>query len=114
MLGDGCSVRLWKDVWVDDKPLKDEYHGLYLLCFDHNIIVAETLQKGWGGFIFRRTLYGDSLEPWKNHKLRCEEIEMRSGKVQVEWSLTRDKKFSVKILYRKLIALDCNFPQKFP
>lgn len=96
--GDGCSVRFWEDVWVDDKPLKDEYRGLYLLSFDHNITVAEALQKGWGGFKFRRTLYGDSLGQWKNLKLRCEEIEMRSGKDQVEWSLTGDKKFSVRTL----------------
>ena len=63
---------------VDDKLLKDGYPELYLLSYDPNITVAEALQKWWGGFKFRRTLYGDSLELSKKHKLRCEEIEMRS------------------------------------
>lgn len=90
-LGDGHSVRFWEEVWVDDKTSKDAYPRLYLLSFDHDIIVVEALQKGWGGFTFRRTLYGESLEMWRNLKLRCEEIEMREGKDCIEWSLTRGK-----------------------
>ena len=35
------------------------------------------------------------------------------GKDKVEWTLTRDRKFSVKSLYRKLITEECDFLQKF-
>ena len=34
------------------------------------------------------------------------------GKHKVVWVLTRDRKFSVKSLYRNMAAEDCNFPQK--
>lgn len=33
---------------MDDRPLKDDYPRLYSLCFDHNITVAEALQKDGG------------------------------------------------------------------
>lgn len=46
-----------------------------MLSFDHNIIFAEEIQKGWGGFRFRRTFYAKSLDLWNSLKLRCEEIE---------------------------------------
>ena len=32
---------------MDENALKDGYPRLYDLCFDHNIIVAETIDKGW-------------------------------------------------------------------
>lgn len=38
---------------------------------------------------------------------------MGTGKDKLEWTLTADKKFTVKSLYRKLIEVDYDFPQKF-
>lgn len=72
------------------------------------------LREGGGeGFKFRRTLHGDSLDLWNNLKTRCEEIYMVVDKDMVERSLSADKKFSVKCLYRELIVVECYFPQKF-
>ena len=48
-LGDGVSTTFWEDWWVGSKPLKDAYPRLYNISFDHNISVAEAIQKGWGG-----------------------------------------------------------------
>ena len=49
---------------------------------------------------------------WSNLKKKCEDIEMGSGRDKVEWTLTSDKKIFVKFLYIKMVAEDCNFPQK--
>lgn len=78
-LGDGQNTRFWGDIWVDDKPLKIAYSRLYFLCFDHNIAMAEAIQKGWEGFRFRRNLHGETLELWRNLKMRCERVERDLG-----------------------------------
>ncbi|XP_037427211.1 uncharacterized protein LOC119292489 [Triticum dicoccoides] len=107
------NTRFWEDTWVDDKPLKEAYPRLYDICFDHNITVEEAIQKGWGGFKFRRTLHGETLGLWNCLKKRCEEIHLQGGADQVLWTPTVDHKFSVGSLYRKLIAVGINFPQKY-
>lgn len=98
---------------MDDHALMDDYLRLYNLCFDHNITVAEVLNMGWQGFRFRRTLHGETLELWRSLKDRCEDIKMGVGRDRVEWTLTGDKNFSTKSLYRKLVTDEYTYPQKF-
>jgi hypothetical protein len=111
-LGDGKGTRFWEDIWVDDHALKDDYPRLYSLCFDHNITVTQAIPKEWQGFRFRRTLSGETLELWNSLKDRCEEVEMGEGRDTIEWTLTADKKFSVKTLYREMVTENCNYPKK--
>ena len=59
-LGDENESRYWEDWWVGSKPLKDLYPRLYNISFDHNILVAEAINRGWQGFSFRRTLTGET------------------------------------------------------
>ena len=54
---------------VEDKPLKSSYFKLYNLTFDHNITIAEAIEKGWDGLTFRRTLFRETLELWNSHKM---------------------------------------------
>ena len=95
------------------KSLKEAYPRLYDMCFDHNIKVAEAIQKGWQDFRFRRTLYGETLGLWNSLKSRCEEVTMGGGKDKIKWTLTSDHKFTVGSLYSKIITLGLKFPQKF-
>ena len=90
-----------------------DYPRLYNLCFDHNITVAEAIEKGWSGFRFRRTLHGETLELWESLIKRCETIEMGQGRDKVEWPLTANNFVSTKSLYRKQITEECNYPQFF-
>ena len=75
--------------------------------------MAEAIQKGWRGFRFRRTLYGDTLGLWNSLKSRCEEIEMKGGNDKILWSLNANVKFIVKSFYRKLVADGLRYPRKF-
>ena len=72
--------------------------------------MAGTIQRGWRGFKFRRTLHGESMDLWNNLKGRRDEVEMGNGTDRVEWTLSAGKKFYVKSLYRKVKSEDCKFP----
>ena len=98
---------------MDDKPLKEAYPRIYDIFFDHKITVYEAIQKGWKGFRFRRTLHGETLGLWNALQSRCETIKMNGGKDKIEWTLTADKRFSVKSLYKELITSGIKFPQKY-
>lgn len=86
-IGDDKNTRFWEDWWVGSKPLKEAYPSMYFTCFDHNISVAEAIEKGWHNFSFRKTLYGESLDLWDNLKERCEEVIMHGGKDEPLWML---------------------------
>ena len=113
ILGDVSNTRFWEYICIDEKAFTDEYPRLYYLSFDHNITVAVCISKGWAGFRFRRTLYGDTLVLWNSLKSTCEEIEIKGGKDKIIWTLMANGKFSVKSLYIQLVASDLRFPQKF-
>ena len=40
-IGEGKETRLWKDVWVGNKPLKEEFGRLFRLETDKDVKVAE-------------------------------------------------------------------------
>ena len=103
-VGNGENTRFWEDWWVGSRPLKDLYPRLYNISFDHNISVAEAVNRGWQGFSFRRTLTRYTTELWNSPKQRCEKVRMHGGQDQPLWMLTKSRQFSVKSLYSKLIG----------
>ena len=112
-LGDGRNTRFWEDWWVGDKSLKEAYPSLFFISNDQGITVREAIDKDWGGFTFRRALYGDTEQLWNSMRARCEEVLMHGGRDKSMWMLTADRKFTVKSLYRDLIKSDVGFPRKF-
>lgn len=112
-LGHGRNTEFWEDWWVGSKQLKDAYPGLYNINFDHEISIAEAINKGWDNFTFIRTLIVDSLDLWNSLNNRCEAIRMYGGKDKPMWMLTNDRNCSVKSLYIFLIKTDLGYPQKF-
>lgn len=65
---------------MGDKPLKEAHPRFYLINFDHNISVADAIEKVWVNFTFRRAIYAESFDLWNSLKARCEEIQMHGGK----------------------------------
>lgn len=112
-IGDENAIRFWEDWWVGSRPLKDMYPRLYNISFDHNISMAEAVNKGWQGFSFRRDLNAETSELWNSLKQRCEVVRMHGGADQPMWMLTKNRKFSVKSLYSFLINDGVGFPHKF-
>lgn len=93
--------------------MKDVYPRLYNISFDHNISVAEAVNKRWQGFSFRRNLNTEANELLTSLKQRCESVRMHGGTDRPMWMLTKNRQFSVKSLYSFLINRRVGYPHKF-
>ena len=82
-----------EDSWEGDKPLKLSYPMISLLSFYHKITVVDAINTGWGGFSFRRTLLGESVDLGNILKNICDEVRMLGGRDQIGWMLTADRSF---------------------
>jgi hypothetical protein len=52
-VGDGRDTSFWCDSWCDQIPLKDRFPGIYDICIEQNVSVAEAADMHWN-FSFRR------------------------------------------------------------
>ena len=64
----GDNVRFWHDSWLGGMPLKIQFHTLYDICNDPNVIVREAWDGNEWCVSFRRSLHGELVEDWENLK----------------------------------------------
>jgi hypothetical protein len=63
-VGDGRDTSFWCDSWCDQIPLKDRFPGIYDICIEQNVSVAEAADMHWN-FSFRRWMTPDlASNPW--------------------------------------------------
>jgi hypothetical protein len=61
---------------------------------------------------FRRTLFGETLQPWETLKEMEDRVQLTNGKDKVKWKIGASGQFRVKDLYLQMRA-EGSFPQKF-
>lgn len=91
IVGNVQNIRFWEDWWLDDKPLKKSYPGLYGLCFTKSIKPIYVINNWRDRFHFRRTLLGDTFLQWNEIKNMCADIFLSETKDMITWSLTVGK-----------------------
>jgi hypothetical protein len=62
-IGNGSTVRFWKDVWLGDTSLAQQYPSLYNIVQQKNVLVANVLANTPLNISFRRVLTGNK---WNN------------------------------------------------
>jgi hypothetical protein len=97
---------------VNDSALAVQFPRLYLLTFQKNITVKAAKKEGWGGFQFKRLLYGETLQQWQEVKRLVDDFQLVEESDCVKWKIGSSGKFRVKDLYLQLRA-EGSFPQKF-
>lgn len=100
-VGDGKSTKFWKDIWINQRPLKDSYPDLFLLCNNPEAWVNECwTAHGWN-LTFRRFLNDWEVERVAN---LLEEIGAFPGTNNepdsVRWSHSEDGIFTVGRAYK--------------
>lgn len=76
----------WEDDWIGDKPLNEQYPGLYNITFaKKKITLSKVKHQGWDGIKFRRTLHGDKLRDWNNIKQTSDEIQLDGNTDDTLW-----------------------------
>lgn len=101
VVGNGRSIRFWRDWWCGESPLAVSFPVLFSYCFEPEISVSELSANNWD-LAFRRSLSPEALADWQRlaacmHVLSVEEDS-------VTWPHSPSGIFSVKSLYSRLIS----------
>jgi hypothetical protein len=110
----GKKTLSWTDKWVNNSSLSAQFHGLYLLTFQKEITMSKVNNEGRDVIRFRRTLYGETLQQWKEMKVIVDGVQLSDGDgaYKVKWKIGSSGNFRVKDLYLQLRA-EGSFPQTF-
>ena len=63
-LDSGIRIRFWKDKWLGNQKLKDQFPNLFNIVQRKHATVAKGLSSNPLNVSFRRTLVGDKLTEW--------------------------------------------------
>lgn len=107
VLGDGKTVRFWKDKWLIDRPMEEVITGV-LTPMDLERRVCE-LWTNEGGWILNR------IDPYLQdiHRLRLRSVvvdTITGAKDRLSWGATEDGKFTVSSAYVALTRGDVPRP----
>jgi hypothetical protein len=64
LIGDGRKTLFWRDVWLEECPMKITFPALFECCEQHEITVWEVLRFGWINLSFSRSFGFREVEQW--------------------------------------------------
>ena len=103
IIKDGSQVRFWKDTWLGNNPLWDQYPQLYNIVRKKQDTVADELSTHILNLSWRRDLIGIKLEIWNNLVSRLSTIDLTQKRDGFKWNLDQTSVFLVKSHYLGLI-----------
>ena len=103
IINDGSQVTFWKDTWLGNSPLRDQYPQLYNIVKKKQDTVADVLSTQISNLSWRRDLIGNKLVMWNNLVSRLSTIDLSQERDGFKWNLDQTDVFSVKSRYLGLI-----------
>jgi hypothetical protein len=82
------KVRFWKDFWLGDTPLVQQYPNLYNVVRQKNVLVHDVLSSAPLNMEFRRVLSNDNWETWILLVRRLIALTLTNGQDKFVWSLS--------------------------
>lgn len=98
------KTRFWKDVWLGNPTLADQFPRLFHLTFDKDITMAKVYSDSWGSIRFRGLLWGETLQSWQELQSKCADIQFGEEQDKVVWMLDAKGNFTVKSFYSQFKA----------
>lgn len=98
-IGNGEQTRFWKDVWLDECPLKVSYPNLFKICHDQDISVLTAGELNWN-LSYRRCFGVSEMEEWRELMAKLGRINLTALEDKVIWKLEKSGKFSTRSMYR--------------
>jgi hypothetical protein len=100
-VGDGRDTSFWCDSWCDQIPLKDRFPGIYDICIEQNVSVAEAADMHWN-FSFRRWMTLDlACQIHGLHQIMSQTV-LTVEQDKPVWKWTKGVKFTIKSVYNHL------------
>ena len=99
----GKQTRFWKDKWLGNSALKDQYPNLFNLVYCKYVTVHTMLNGDSLNVSFRRNFTGNNLRDWMDLGHRVANIQLRVNKDIGIWQLHKSGQFSVRSMYSALL-----------
>ncbi|WVZ69705.1 hypothetical protein U9M48_018450 [Paspalum notatum var. saurae] len=99
----GLQTRFWKNKWLGNFVLKEQYPSLFNIARKKHSSVAHVLSTNPLNISFRRALVGDKLMKWNDLVARVAFVQLDGHHDKAIWSLTKHGYFTVKSLYNFLV-----------
>jgi hypothetical protein len=103
ILQSGTQIRFWKDTWIGNSTLKEQYPNLYNIARRRNSTVADVLNSIPFNMSFRRALVGHNLYSWNSLVLRSVNIHLNDNEDVFKWSLTTSGQLTVRSMYNTIL-----------
>ncbi|WMV21262.1 hypothetical protein MTR67_014647 [Solanum verrucosum] len=104
-VGEGTRILFWKDKWIGQNSLMEDFPDLFSFCGNPEASIAETwTNQGWN-IIFRRLLNDWEVERVASLLQRLNDFSgLNTSPDTIRWKHDRDGKFSVGRLYRRNLS----------
>ncbi|TVU47444.1 hypothetical protein EJB05_07047, partial [Eragrostis curvula] len=110
IVGNGHRTRFWQDIWLEDKPLLEQYPLLHELCENKDITVAECAENGWTlSFL---NLPNILHAQWYQLASKLNEHLLSTEVDRAKWLWTPSGKFTVRSMYDHLTRNDNGLSHK--
>ncbi|GJZ00484.1 hypothetical protein Tco_0517913 [Tanacetum coccineum] len=90
-VGSGSTIRLWKDLWIGDQPLKDRYNRLFRLDLNEDCLISDTLIDGGMSWQWRKPIASGRSESMLHSLLsKVQHTTLSSSPDRCLWSIDAD------------------------
>ena len=83
----GRSTCFWEDTWHNNMPLMEAFPRLYDISFDKNIRVDKVVRSNGACLVFRRCLWGNLADHWRQLCDIIESVQLNEVEDRVFWKL---------------------------
>jgi len=103
VLHNGTSTWFWKDKWLGDCTLKQQFPSWYNIARKKHATVSQVFSSVPLNISFCRALVGDKLTKWNELGAKVVFVQLEDQPDTLKWNLTRHDVFTVQSMYNYYI-----------
>lgn len=104
-VGNGQATRFWKDKWLNNSPLSEQFPNLFNIVRNKTSLVAEVLSRENLNLSFRRSIVGIKLVEWQTMIHLLATVNLTPVRDTFVWTAHRNGAFSTRSMYYNLISI---------
>jgi hypothetical protein len=112
-VGNCGETRFWKDTWLGNKALAEQYPSLYNIVQRKQVTVANVLNQIPLNIRFHRTSTESRWRLWLQLVQRLMSVQLTNENDVFVWGLTTSGAFTVKSMYLYLLDDDTKYLKKY-
>jgi hypothetical protein len=99
LIKDGSEIHFWKDKWLGNTTLREQYPALYAIVDRKGYTIAHVLVSNLLNMTFKRSLFVPRLVSCDALLQRLANVQLTNRKYKFSWNLHENGKFLVASMY---------------